>query len=141
MIKTLLKQGILAGAFSVLCAHSAVAATCKEPDIVIHNDTSHTVNVTSFQYLDGCDTGSGEEKWRNEEVNNTEIKSGKSKTFRDNLEYVEGCTIRKIKVTYTVDVADDFKAGITKSKTVSVDEDQTNRECTKGKNFDYHMKD
>lgn len=71
----------------------AMADNCKSPKVVVKNDKSATIKVTKIQYFDGCD-----KKWRTEDVAATEIVSGGSHTFTDDLEYVGNCTISKFKL-------------------------------------------
>ncbi len=71
----------------------ALADTCQAPKVKVVNDRTDTIKVTKVQYLDGCDN-----VWRTEDVASTEILSGSSATFTDNLEYVGNCKIAKFKI-------------------------------------------
>ena len=74
----------------------AFADKCKAPKVkIVNNRTKEAaVKVSKIQYFDGC-----ENKWREESLSNEEIeKGGKSHTWTDDLEYVEGCKVSKFKV-------------------------------------------
>jgi hypothetical protein len=74
----------------------AFADKCKAPKVKIVNKRTKeaAVKVAKIEYWDGC-----EGKYRTEELANAEIeKGGKSHTWTDDLEYVEGCEIKKFKV-------------------------------------------
>lgn len=92
-----MKNATVVGSFAlaavILAAASASADLCKSPKVVVKNDRSDTIKVTKIQYLDGCD-----DKWRTEDVAATEILSGRSMTFRDSLEHVGNCKVKKFKL-------------------------------------------
>ena len=71
----------------------AFADICKAPQVQINNDGQVTIKVTKIQYFDGCDN-----KWRTENVPETEITAGSSRTLTDNLEFVGNCPINKFKL-------------------------------------------
>lgn len=77
---------------------AALADLCKKPRVRVVNGASNTIKVKKIQYKDGCEGN----KWRSEEVTNSEIPKGGDTLFEDNLEYVEGCTIPAFKVYYAV---------------------------------------
>lgn len=83
----------LMGLVVVAAATTAFADTCKSPKVKVVNDKSETIKVSKIQYFDGCDN-----KWRTEDVASTEIRSGQSATFTDNLEYVGNCKVTKFKL-------------------------------------------
>ncbi len=73
----------------------AFADKCKNPTVKIVNKRTKeaAVKVSKIDYYDGC-----EGKWRTESLDNKEIEKGKSASWSDDLEYVEGCKISKFKV-------------------------------------------
>ena len=73
----------------------AFADKCKNPTVKIVNKRTKeaAVKVSKIDYWDGC-----EGKWRTESLENKEIEKGKSASWTDDLEYVEGCKIEKFKV-------------------------------------------
>lgn len=85
--------GSLALAAGILVAVGASADLCKSPKIKVVNDRTDTIKVTKIQYLDGCD-----EKWRTEDVAETEILAGRAKTFTDSLEHVGNCKVKRFKL-------------------------------------------
>lgn len=83
----------LLGLVVVATATTAFADNCKSPKVKVVNDKAETIKVTKIQYFDGCDS-----RWRTEDVASTEIRSGSSATFTDNLEYVGNCKVTKFKL-------------------------------------------
>jgi hypothetical protein len=66
----------------------ALADLCQNPEVTIFNDKTDDMDVRKIEYFDGCDG-----VWRTEDVNNTIIPQGRSESFDDDLEYVQGCEI------------------------------------------------
>ncbi len=64
------------------------ADVCQNPEVKVINEKSVEMEVRKIKYFDGCDA-----VWRTENVNDTEIPSGWSATFDDDLEYVQNCPI------------------------------------------------
>ena len=87
------KNSILLAVAVLALGSQALADVCKEPKVKVVNDKKQTIKVKKIEYFDDCN-----KKWRTEDVSDTEIASGASKTFTDNLEYVEGCKITKFKL-------------------------------------------
>jgi hypothetical protein len=69
------------------------ASDCNSPKITIKNDKATAIKVAKLIYFD---TGSSRE--RTENLTDTEIQSGATRTFTDNLLYVGNTPIRYFKI-------------------------------------------
>ena len=106
---------------------------CKNPKVVIKNESGQTYQIKKFEYKDGCD-----DKWRSEDVKNKVVGAGESVTYTDDLEYVGNCKVPKLRLEVEVDIANDFKAGIKKTKEIEVvKQNGENPRCNTNEKLEY----
>jgi hypothetical protein len=82
--------GILVNSAGVLADQK-----CKNVDIKVDNQFGERIKVTKINYRDYED-----KKWRDNDLKNTEIADGKSKTITETLEYVGNEKITKMQVQF-----------------------------------------
>lgn|GEM_PF-4990669 len=112
---------------------NAWADKCKNPKVVIKNESGETYKIKKFEYRDGCD-----KKWRSESVADKTLSTGSSVTYTDDLEYVGNCEVPKLRLEVEVDIANDFKAGIKKTKEIEVvQKNGENPRCNTDEKLEY----
>lgn len=131
-----IKHAIIAAVAILGAATPAVADLCKTPKVKVVNDKKATIKVTKIQYYDGCD-----KKWRTEDVASTEIASGKSYTFTDNLEYVGNCTVSKFKLYRAVRQSTGSAYGPFEWGGELTPDEGANQKCNTGTQFTIHAYD
>ncbi len=68
---------------------------CKSVDIKVDNQYGERIKVTKINYRDKED-----KKWRDNDVKNTEVPVGKTRTIDETLEYVGNESIPKMQVQF-----------------------------------------
>ncbi len=93
-MRTSLIVAVVSG--SLLFAAGAMAdQKCKSVDIKVQNDFGKTIKVTKVNYRDKDD-----KKWRDNDLANTEVPHGQTRTIRETLEYVGNESIPKMQVQF-----------------------------------------
>lgn len=121
-------------ALVVLAAGSqALADICKSPSVQVVNDRSETIKVTKIEYHDGCD-----DKWRTENVASTEILSGHSYSFRDNLEYVGNCKVTSFRLYRAIRQSSGGAYGSFAWSTIRIPDQGSDQVCNTGVLYTVH---
>jgi hypothetical protein len=96
-------RAVIAGALCLLvvtaAALTAVGAACQKVDIKVDNQGSKKIKALKIEYYT-----SQERRWRTEDFSNTEVPARTTKTVANdqNLQYIEGYNVTKIKLHYKV---------------------------------------
>lgn len=107
MMKSMLAAAI--GSLALMGAPALADQLCKDVKIKVTNDAYDEIRVTKINYRDAED-----KKWRDNNLKNDTVKSGKTKTFTETLEYVGNEEIPRfqVKFDYKRDASDDWTNGV-----------------------------
>jgi hypothetical protein len=101
MIK-LVSIGVVACSFLFSGINAMADQKCRDVNIKVKNAYGKKILVTKINYRDKED-----KKWRDNDLKNTEIAKGKTKTIEETLEYVGNESIPKMQVQFRYKEDDD----------------------------------
>ncbi len=91
-----LKSVIFASVLAVFLSANAMAdQKCKSADIKVQNSYGNKIKVSKINYRDKED-----KKWRDNNLSNTEIANGNTRTINETLEYVGNENVPKMQVQF-----------------------------------------
>ena len=105
---------------------------CKSVDIQVDNQFGERIKVTKLNYRDKED-----KKWRDNDLNNTEIPQGSTRTITENLEYVGNESIPKMQVQFQHETGHDWSSKEWSNVTTGLGGDP----CVKNKKYTVTVSD
>ncbi len=94
MIKSI-SIGVVAISILFFGVNAMADQKCKDVNIKVKNEYGKKILVTKINYRDKED-----KKWRDNDLKNTEVSNGKTKTIEETLEYVGNENIPKMQVQF-----------------------------------------
>ena len=100
-MRKLISMAVVAMSISLLSANAMADQKCKSADLKVKNLYGERIKVVKVNYRDKED-----KKWRDNDLSNTEIANGSTKTINETLEYVGNEPVPKMQVQFQYKEAD-----------------------------------